>query len=171
MPVFKVIHKGDIHYPNGGLPKYHDGQAFETVIGYCTRPDKAVYVGGFGVNPAQAALEMELTSRAFGNEGGLQLRHWVLSFQSKEFGRRKKVDHILRQIAWQGAAYYAYRHQIIYAVHQDASNPHIHFVMSATDYTTGGKYSGTKEDYYNYQDYLRRILFPYGMTLTVAADR
>lgn len=169
MPIFKVIHIADPHYPNGGFAKYHDGKAYESVISYCITPEKAAFVGGFGVNLAQAAYEMERVAQAFGNEKGLHLRHWILSFEQKEFGRRKKID-ILKQIAWRAASYYASQYQIIYAIHQDNNNPHIHFVMSTTNFLTGGKYPGTKEDYYAYQQHLKDILFPYGMYLAPVAD-
>ena len=170
MPVFKVIHQADPHYPNGGLPKYHDEEAFDSVISYCTNPAKAVFVGGFGVNINQAAYEMERTAQAFGHEEGLHLRHWVLSFEPKEFRRWKEIDFILQNIAWYAANYYAGQYQIIYAIHRDTENPHIHFVMSATNYVTGGKYPGTKEDYYAYQRYLQDFLTQYGMTLKVFPD-
>ena len=171
MPSFKVKHVADSHYPNGGYAKYHDGKAYETVISYCLNPEKASFVGGFGVNLTQAAYEMERVAQAFGNEDGLHLRHWILSFRQDEFGGRKKIDHILQRIAWSAASYYASQYQIIYAVHRDTHNPHIHFVMSTTNFVTGGKYPGTKEDYYAYQRYLKDVLFPYGMYLTPVADR
>ena len=151
MPIFKVISKVDPCYSYRGIPKYHDDESFDSVISYCINPEKAVFVGGFGVNINQAAYEMECVAKAFGHESGLRLRHWVLSFQSREFGRLKKIDYILQQIAWYAARYYAWQYQIIYAVHRDTENPHIHFVMSTTNFITGGKYPGTKKDYYAYQ--------------------
>lgn len=169
MPILKVKHVEDPHYSNGGFAKYHDGKAYESVISYCMNPEKASFVGGFGVNLTQAAYEMERVAQAFGNENGLHLRHWILSFEQKEFGSRKKID-VLKQIAWRAAGYYASQYQIIYAIHQDNNNPHIHFVMSTTNFVTGGKYPGTKEDYYNYQRYLKDVLSPYGMYLTAVAD-
>lgn len=171
MPALKVKHRPDPHYALNGVPKYHDEEAFSSVTSYCMNPDKAAFVGGFGVNPNQAAYEMERLAQAFGHDEGLHVRHWILSFDPKELKHyRKQVNFILRNIAWYAASYYAQQYQIIYAIHTDTQCPHIHFVMSTTNFVTGGKYPGTKEDYYAYQRYLKDFLQQYGMTLKVFSD-
>ena len=82
MPVFKVIYRPGPYVTDTGLPKYHDDEALETVINYCqdTAKTGGQYIGGFGVNVAQAAYEMDLLSRAYGADKGLRLRHWILAF-------------------------------------------------------------------------------------------
>ena len=150
MPVFKVIYRPGPYVTDTGLPKYHDDEALEMVISYCqdTAKTGGQYIGGFGVNVAQAACEMNLLAWAYGADKGLRLRHWILAFSSdevKQFG--SNVYPMLDHIARQAAAYYGSQYQIIYAVHMDRDHPHIHFVMNTVNYVTGRKYPGDKADY------------------------
>ena len=170
MPILKVKHKAAPAASAAALPKYHDSEALSSVIGYCTQPGKASYVGGIGLNLSQAAYEMEQVARAFDHEHGLHLRHWVLSFQPKELrGYEHGIDGLLQTIAWTAASYYGGQYQIIYAIHKEPI-PHIHFVMSTTNHVTGRKYPGDKADYYAYQAFLRDLLRMYGMPLIVYND-
>lgn len=172
MPVFKVIYRSAPYITDAGLPKYHDDEALETVISYCQNTAKTggQYVGGFGVNVAQAAYEMNLLAWAYGADKGLRLRHWILAFnrdEVKRFGDNvyPMLDHIARQ-----AAYYGSQYQIVYAVHVDREHPHIHFVMNTVNYVTGRKYPGDKADYYAYQKHLKEVLHPYGLHVMAVSD-
>ena len=173
MPVFKVIYRPGPYVTDTGLPKYHDDEALETVISYCQDAAKTggQYIGGFGVNVAQAAYEMDLLAWAYGADKGLRLRHWILAFSQDEvrqFG--SSVYPMLDHIARQAAAYYGSQYQIIYAVHMDWDHPHVHFVMNTVSYVTGRKYPGDKADYYAYQKYLGETLHPYGLYVMAVSD-
>jgi len=125
------------------------------------------------VSPNQAAYEMQLIAEVYGKTEGLRLRHMVLSFSAEEmkFGRTRKYIEVER-IAQYAASYYKNDYQIIYAVHEDAKNLHIHFVMNTVSYRTGRKYRGDKADYYAFQSYLGSFLKEYyKMSLCVASDR
>ena len=71
MPVFKVIYRPGPYVTDTGLPKYHDDEALEMVISYCQDAAKTggQYIGGFGVDVAQAAYEMNLLAWAYGGQG------------------------------------------------------------------------------------------------------
>ena len=174
MAALKVICKQN-SYDIIGLPKYHDDEALETVIGYCMDPAKTAkgLTGGFNVYVPQAAYEMRQLSWACGKDSGLRLRHWILSFspqEAKRLGRR--VYEELNKIAYYAAAYYQYEYQIIYAIHEDKQHPHIHFVQNTVSFRTGKKYDGSYADYFGYLKYLSTFLREqYGMTLDAVPDR
>ena len=173
MPVFKVIYRPGPYVTDTGLPKSHIEEARGTFLDYCHNTAKTGghYIGGFGVNVVQAAYEMNLLAWTYGANKGLRLRHWILAFSSdevKQFG--SNVYPMLEHIARQAAAYYGSQYQIIYAVHMDQDNPHIHFVMNTVNYVTGRKYPGDKADYYAYQKYLGETLHPYGLYVMAVSD-
>ena len=150
-----------------GAKKYHDNDALSKVTAYSTQYQKTAnqFIDGIGVNPRQAAMEMELLSRAYGKFSRLRLRHFQLSFSDEETRKLKRycgslqgVYDELDQIGWYAASYYGGQYQIIYAVHQDTSHPHIHFVMNVVHCNTGAKYRGDKADYYRFRNYLGKFL-------------
>lgn len=171
MPIFKVKHKVDPDFALAGVSKYHDSKAFDSVLSYCMDPSKAAYIGGFSVNVQQAAYEMEQVARAFDHETGLHLRHWFLSFDPKELrGHKQNLLFFLQTVAWKAASYYGWQYQIVYVIHLDSNCPNIHFIMSTTNFRTGGKYPGDKADYYAYQTFLREFFHLYGMKVQTHND-
>lgn len=176
MPTFKVICRNETQLvAPTGLPKYHDDQALHDVVSYCLDYEKIPnhFVGSYGINPNHADLEMELLARAYGKASGLRLRHFVLAFSPDEVKRfHSKVNETLLRIAWYAAGYYGGEYQIIFAVHEDTENPHIHFVMNTVSYLTGRKYRGDKADYYQFQSYLGQFLMEqYGLYLIPVKDQ
>lgn len=173
MPVLKVICQEHPHFSQNDVGKYKDDNALHDVIAYCGRADKACCVGGIGVYPPNAVYEMERLARAYGKDQGVRLRHWVLSFSRDELKRigKKALPAFIYNVGWYAASYYGHQYQIIFAIHMDTENPHIHFVMNTVNYRTGKKYPMDKEDYYRYQQYLRDFLHGYGMALIPAADQ
>ena len=65
--------------------------------------------------------------------------------------------------------YYADEFQIVYAVHNNTDDVHIHFVMNTVSYLDGHKYAGKREDYYEFQDHLIQILKPFGIDISFLA--
>ena len=173
MALLKVIHTQSTSAPSGQR-KYHDDHAFHDVVSYVLNPAKTPqgFIGGYGVNVAHAAFEMELLSQSFGKDKGLRLRHMELSFSPSEAKCfHTRVYHALYKIASYVCQYYADEYQIVFAVHEDTDHPHIHFVMNCVNYRTGLKYRGDKADYYRFQSYVRGFLQEYyGLPLIVVAD-
>lgn len=152
-----------------GNGKYHDQSAIQDVISYCQNPQKTInhYCGGLAVNYHHAAQQMDDIALAYGKQHGVRLRHMVLSFSPDEQIHPLRVNWIGRQIA----AYYSGRFQIIYAVHEDTENLHIHFVMNMVSYIDGKKYEGGRQDYYLFQQHVRKTLKDNGcLSLTVVKD-
>lgn len=176
MPILKVIcHQDPSMLQRTGSRRYQDDSALDDVVSYCMNDKKTEHhlVGGFGVNLNQPAYEMRRVSEAYGKFKGLRLRHMVLSFSAQEVKRfRSHVYDSLSKIADYAARYYGGQYQIIYSIHEDSRCFHIHFVMNVVNFLTEKKYPGTKEDYYNFQDYLGSFLREYyGLQLITVSDK
>ena len=173
MPVFKVICKVNDHFCYNGNGKYKDDDALHDVISYCGRLGKACCVDGIAVYPPNAIFEMERLAQAYGKDRGLRLRHWILSFSAQEAKGigKAQLPEVLHRIGWYAANYYGCQYQILFTIHLDSDNPHIHFVMSTVNYQTGKKYPGDMADYYAYQRYLRDFFSSYGMELIALSDQ
>lgn len=88
----------------------------------------------------------------------------ILSFDTQETISAYDAN----QIAYRLALWYSNKYQILWAVHEDTDNIHIHFVMNTTSYLDGRKYRGEKYDYYEFRAYVAKILFTYGCKLEMA---
>ena len=168
MPVLKVITRYSEPY-QGTYPekKYHDADSYHDVSAYAIRDEKAEWVGGSAVNPYLAEHEFRLISRLYGKDFGVHLRHFVLSFSNIEKINLEQA----KAIAYCIADYYGNRYQILYSIHKDSSYRHIHFVMNTVSYLDGTKFPGTKQEYYQFQAFLKELLGMYGLHLFVASDQ
>lgn len=167
MPVFKVVTKDSGEYSHW-VNKYHDKDAIDDVISYVLRNDKTSpeLVGGFCVNPYMAADQFKIIARIHNKDFGVHLRHMIISFSNTEPVGTDKA----KKIAYQIAAYYGDEYQIIYAVHIDAGNLNIHFVMNTVSFRTGMKYDGKKQDYYQFIAHMKQVLSWYDLELYVVSD-
>lgn len=66
--------------------KYTDVLAYQYLLDYCMRPGKTPnrYIDGFAVHPQYAAEEMQTVSAIYGQNRGVRLRHWIISFERNE---------------------------------------------------------------------------------------
>ena len=151
MAVFKVI----------SVPqKYADEDAYADLIHYCIKPMKTPgnFIDGFGVLPQLAAEQMQIVSHAYRQNHGIRLRHWIISFEKGEIRDAWHANQFAQQACW----FYAERYQILYSVHEDAQNIHIHFVMNMISFQDGTRYTGKKKDYYDFLRYLNDIAALFG---------
>lgn len=177
MSELKVIYHSSTEKMHG-RQKYHDDRALRAVIQYCLNPEKTPhkYIGAYGVNINQAALEMKLLADAYCKDRGLRLRHFILTLSPDEVKKLheqgKNAEKELFTLADYIARYYGNEYQIIFAVHESEWHPHIHFVMNTVNFKTGKKYGGQKKDYYDFQSYIGSYLFArYGFYLrTIQCD-
>ena len=136
--------------------KYADSLAYQQLLDYIMRADKTPnsYIDGFAVHPQYAAEEMQTVSAVYGQNRGVRLRHWIISFERNELPD-----------AWHADTY-----QIVYAVHEDAAHLHIHFVMNMISYLDGKRYAGKKKDFYDYQNYLQGVAEMFGTYIIRVKD-
>ena len=154
MATYKVIGKGQ----DG---KYTDDAARQDVIAYCQQAHKTpgAYTGSRAVNLDNAAYEMDTLAQLYHKDDRVRLRHCVISFRPN--------DHIspaqVAQIAERAIRYFGGAYQILYCVHEDTDDVHIHIVMNQVSYLDGHKYRGTKKEHYDFIAYMKQVLRPYGI--------
>ncbi len=134
--------------------KYFDAHAYRDVINYDINPKKASFVGGAGVSTVEAAAqEMQETAIAYGKDIGKRIRHSVLSFDKSEHITPEKANEFAKKII----EFYASDFQIVYGVHANTDDLHIHFAMNQVSYTDGHRYDGKKKDYYAFKRHMEKV--------------
>lgn len=136
--------------------KYSDPLAYDCVIGYILQDEKtpSKIIGGFGVdfdNPAQSMRDHTIRCN---KDNGVRLRHFVVSFTKTEI---KSIDHI-RNVANHLGSVIGLTYQVVYAVHEDTANLHIHYVFNSVGLFTGRKYHGSKVDHYALKQTIQNAL-------------
>lgn len=148
--------------------KYADSLAYRQLLDYIMRADKTPnsYIDGFAVHPQYAAEEMQTVSAVYGQNRGVRLRHWIISFERNELPDAWHAN----QFAQMACRFYADTYQIVYSVHEDAAHLHIHFVMNMISYLDGKRYAGKKKDFYDYLNDLKGIAALFGTYIMYVKD-
>ena len=141
--------------------KYHDLASKYDVVNYILNPQKTApgYFGGYHVDPYSPADSMIDTSEQYGKSSGVQLRHYVFSF---DFGELSNPNTAL-QIAKDFASYVGQEFQTVFAVHLNKPNLHFHLVFNSCSYVDGHRFRGTRKEFYTMQNGFRSILRRYGI--------
>lgn len=143
-----------------GRGKYQDDRALKDVIAYALNPQKTYgFVGGQVVGMDDPAQSMEAVAEKFGKNSGVRLRHYVLSFSQQEL----TDPEIAYAIASSVAEYIAERYQVVYGVHQDTDEIHVHFVANTINFKTGERYGGKKAELYGLIRYLNYCVKFFGI--------
>lgn len=134
---------------------YPEKKDLQNLVHYMIQPDKAVHglVGGFSLLPiGEEAIirQMETVKEVWHKTEGRQARHFVVSFA---WGERISEAEAWRLAYWI-ALYYADRYQIVYAVHEDTENVHIHFVFNPVSFVDGRIYAEGKDDFSRLQAHI-----------------
>lgn len=123
-------------------------------------------IGGIGVSYDNAYERMETVKRFYGKEGGREYIHFVVSFKGK-----KDVD-TAYFIAENIADLYE-DFQVLFAVHINTANTHIHFVINSVNVKDGHKFSQSRSDLQRLKDKINQIADKYGLNteeITVDED-
>lgn len=139
--------------------KYYNTDAKEKTIEYILNPKKTKsgFIGGVAVSAVCPAESMMFISEHFNKTDGVQLRHYVISFDKGEINKPK----IANDIACRVSAYIGQQYQIVFAVHEDEENLHIHFVANTVSYIDGHRYRGTYAEFYEMINYISNVLSLY----------
>ncbi len=149
---------------------YHDSDARNIVIKYILNPFKACsgYYGGVYVDPEDIAGSMNNIAIRFNKNTGVQLRHYVLAFTPQEMD---DID-IVYDIACNIARFIGREYQVVFAIHENTTNLHIHFVFNAISYIDGHRYYGKRKEYYDLINYLTELLhYNYGLILQTVSSK
>ena len=146
MAVYQVIGVGE-------HKKYFDENSYYDVINYIL--SHAVYYGAANIHSIHtAADEMRNVAIAFNKGKGKRVRHSVLSFGDWENVTPEIADAFAQKII----LHYADDFQIVYAVHANTDEVHIHFVMNQISFLDGHRYPGDKADYYRFRKWIKQII-------------
>ncbi len=140
----------------GEYAKYFDEQAYQNTVQYVLNREHTAYCGGANIEDLNsAAEEMEAVAVQYGKNSGKRVRHSVLSFSRAE--EERISPQVANFYAKRIVEYYAPEYQIIYGVHNNTDNLHIHFLMNQISYVDGHRYAGKKKDYYGFQKHIRNV--------------
>ena len=139
--------------------KYYNIDAKEKAIDYILNPNKTKhgFVGGVAVSAVCPAESMMLVSEHFNKNDGVQLRHYVISFEHSEVRNPK----IANDIAVKISAYIGQLYQVVFAIHEDEENLHIHFIVNTVSYIDGRRYGGTHQEFSEMMNYISNVLRSY----------
>lgn len=122
-----------ISIPQSG--KYENADAVDRVIYYICRLDKPELIRGMGVYPFTAedmVSEFYKVKDFYRKEGGKQIFHIIFSFDKYLFTAEECVG-----IGYKIAEYWGDERQVVFAVHDDTENLHIHMGINTVAYTNG----------------------------------
>lgn len=148
MPILKFVNED---YSNPG--------AFGRVCNYIFSANKTPYrlIGGVGVVVEDFEYEMLMVKKAYDKMGGRQLRHFIVSFSDSEC----IMAHGAYQLGFQIAQYYGDKYQIVFAVHQDEPQIHIHFLFNTVSYVNGFMYAEGNSDYWKLSHHINTLMKSY----------
>lgn len=130
---------------------YKDNKCYRSVISYIlgiSNPEKNVrYKGGYGVdytNVDNAVMQFKIVSKLPKKNQAYtrRLYHFYIKFFSKDFDPNQAY------IIGENISEFIYKngYQNIYAVHEDTTFCHIHFVFNSRNYIHGLQYHANKHE-------------------------
>ena len=123
MPILKIIEES-----------YSNKDAMVNVINYICR---GPFIGGLGVNPNCAALQMSLVKYVWYKTGGRQVRHFIVSFAGNE---STDPDELMAYGYAIANYYYEKGFQVVFGVHTNTGHLHIHFAVNTVNFRNGYMY-------------------------------
>ena len=123
MPILKIVEES-----------YSNKDAMVNVINYICR---GPFIGGLGVNPNCAALQMSLVKHVWYKTGGRQVRHFIVSFADNE---STDLDELMAYGYAIANYYYEKGFQVVFGVHTNTRHQHIHFAVNTVNFRNGYMY-------------------------------
>lgn len=157
-----------IHTTINGKSKYHDQNSKKDVINYILNPFKipSGFIGFMNVDPRNPALSMHQCSAFYGKDNGIQIRHFVVSFERNEVRDSATAN----AIATEFMNFIGREYPVIYAVHENTDQIHFHMAFNNVS-LTGKRYYGNKEEYYTLINAFKAILRKYGIYILITQTR
>ena len=129
------------------------------------KTEKGSLVGGINCLPDFAYEQMIGTKEMFGQTGGRQGYHFIISLKPGE-GTREQMYEITRRFAEE---FLCGEYEGVFSVHTDKDHLHGHLVYNSVNMVTGRKYSYKKGDWKNViQPITNRLCEEYGLSIVAA---
>lgn len=113
-------------------------------------------IGGIGVNCDNAYERMQIVKQFYGKDGGREYMHFVVSFKGK-----KDADNVYFVAEKIAELYDGF--QVLFAVHINTANTHIHFIINSVNVNDGHKFSQSRSELQQLKDKINRIADKYGL--------
>ncbi|RFZ75727.1 hypothetical protein DS742_27350 [Lacrimispora amygdalina] len=128
---------------------YRNPDAVKNLIHYILKKKKTpnTVIGALGVNGSSEKMMIEqmlFIQDYYRNCKGKRIIHFWISFADDENLKLDFADY--RHIGYQIADFFENQHQVVFALHEDTDNAHIHFAVNPVNYCTGKKYHWQKAD-------------------------
>lgn len=141
----------------GKLKLYCNENAVENLIYYIMSDEKTpsrIY-GGIGVSTSDkvmAVRQFHAVKQAYRNTKGKQALHFWVSFDEEKMYSLGELRHIGYEIA----KFFGGEYQIIFALHENTDNYHIHFVVNTVNFITGKKIRWNRGELYRLIKYVEK---------------
>lgn len=137
--------------------KYNDDRVDEDILGYIlnSKKTKSGLFGGVGVlmsKPGWIAQQFRAVRAVYNNNVGKRIHHIVVSFEN----RKGMIPQDAYLIGWLIAKVFDVGFQVVFAVHEDAKQLHIHFVINSVNVQTGYKWSMNPVEFSWLQEYIQK---------------
>lgn len=108
---------------------------------------------GLSMDLDKMVVQMIAIQKLFGKKKGRRVYHMIISFPSKIRNMT-----LVRSVA-EGVANYLFEdYQVVYGIHEDTDDIHIHFVFNAVSYWDGKKYHKNKKEFGEMKEDIRKIV-------------
>lgn len=112
---------------------------------------KVVWYGGFNIiNLNKTADEMITIKNYFNEFGGKLIIHFIVSFERKDYFIFADAVYFANLVC----GFFSARFQIVYAVHEDTDNLHIHFIMNTISFVDGKRIDQSYAEQDNFKSYV-----------------
>jgi hypothetical protein len=129
------------------------------------KTEKGSLVGGINCLPDFAYEQMIGTKEMFGQTGGRQGYHFIISLKPGE-GTKEQMYEITRRFAEE---FLGGEYEGVFSVHTDKDHLHGHLVFNSVNMVTGRKYAYKKGDWKNViQPITNRLCEEYGLSIVAA---
>lgn len=132
---------------------YLDANALKNATTYVMRLG---IIGGYAIDPNHAYDQMMLIKTAFHKTEGVQLKHFVVTFSTREL-YRLDFDDILN-LGFQIGKFFG-EYQMVYGVHYDTDHFHLHCALNTVSFVDGHKYCDGLSGFWELKKMLQQ-LFP-----------
>lgn len=122
-----------VSFPKGN---YKNDNAVENVVRYILRLGNRNLAGGYGVlvNDLQSIIEQFYqVKQVYGKMDGKQIIHIVFSVEKTLYLKPEQV----KDLGYMLAEYFGNERQVVFAVHDDTDQLHIHMGVNTIAYTNG----------------------------------
>lgn len=126
---------------------------------------KVLYYNGIGIDPKNAVRDMQLCKLAYDKTGGTQVKHIVISLEEGE--EQKLTDEDICNLADSTAdvIYDNTKCQMVYAVHGNTDNLHIHYAINSVQVNDGKKIKIGRNESIKITKEINSLLDEYGLNI------